>query len=306
MTRKAKAFLSFFTAAALFLSGCSNSGRDPEDASRLSAAGTVTVAAETEDAQEAPAAEVSAEEETEAAELESTDKTTSETTPKVYANIMTTVPKSITTVPSEDTTTSSVTTTTTTAPPVTTTTTTAPPITTTTTAPPVTTTTTAPPVTTTTTAAPPVTTTTTTKAPETQPPAQSGDFAEQVFVLVNQIRAEYGLPAYEKLDALTNAAVIRAKEISGHYGHTRPDGRNSYSVIYDVGLDYSATGENIAAGQRTPQEVVNAWMGSTMGHREAILSSEYRYLGVGCIYLPNDTNQGFGYYWAQEFYTPLY
>ena len=305
MTRKAKAFLSFFTAAALFLSGCSNSGRDPEDASRLSAAGTVTVAAETEDAEEAPAAEVSAEEETEAAELESTDKTTSETTPKVYANIMTTVPKSITTVPSEDTTTSPVTTTTT-APPVTTTTTTAPPITTATTTPPVTTTTTAPPVTTTTTAAPPVTTTTTTKAPETQPPAQSGDFAEQVFVLVNQIRAEYGLPAYEKLDALTNAAVIRAKEISGHYGHTRPDGRNSYSVIYDVGLDYSATGENIAAGQRTPQEVVNAWMGSTMGHREAILSSEYRYLGVGCIYLPNDTNQGFGYYWAQEFYTPLY
>ena len=166
-----------------------------------------------------------------------------------------------------------------------------------------TTTTTAAPVpvtkATTTTTSPPVTTTTTTAAP-----TPSADLAEQVFVLVNQIRAEYGLPAFKALESLTGAAQKRATEISGYYSHTRPDGTSSYTVIKEYGLNYRSTGENIAAGQMTAQQVVNDWMGSTMGHREAILSSSYQYMGVGYVALGSDP-QGFKYYWTQEFFTPL-
>ena len=192
--------------------------------------------------------------------------------------------------------------TTTSAPPVTTakTAATTPVITTTplpvTTAPP-------PPVTTTAgTTAPPPVTTTVTAAPA---PAPSESMADQVFRLVNQIRAEYGLPAYKRLDSLTGAAQKRADEISVYYSHTRPSGKSCTAVLAEYGLNYSYAGENIAAGQKTAQQVVNDWMGSTMGHREAILSPDYQYLGVGCVELHSNDIQGYRYYWTQEFFTPL-
>lgn len=128
---------------------------------------------------------------------------------------------------------------------------------------------------------------------------------DQVFQLVNQIRAEYGLPAYQKLDALSDAAGKRASEISGYYSHTRPNGTPSYTVLAEYGLNYSYVGENIAAGQRTAQVVVNDWMESTMGHREAILSTDYRYMGVGFVQVQGNDSQGYYYYWTQVFYTPL-
>lgn len=126
-----------------------------------------------------------------------------------------------------------------------------------------------------------------------------------MFQLVNQIRAEYGLPPYRKLDALTDAAQKRAVEISSFYSHTRPNSQPSYTVIKEYGMSYSFTGENIAAGQLTPQQVVNDWMSSTMGHREAILSPDYQYMGVGYAALHGSDPQGFMYYWVQEFFTPL-
>lgn len=211
----------------------------------------------------------------------------------------TTTAETTTTVTSATTTTTTVTTTTTT---------TAPPVTTTTAAAATTTTTAAPVITTTTTkitttAPPPVTTTTATTTAAAA--AVSSDFAEQVFVLVNQIRKEYGLPAFKQLSGLTDAAQKRAQEISASYGHTRPNGSGNVTVMAEYGLNYSFAGENIAAGQMTPQEVVNAWMGSTLGHREAILNSNYQYMGVGYVCLQSNDQQGYRYYWTQEFFTPL-
>ena len=55
-----------------------------------------------------------------------------------------------------------------------------------------------------------------------------------------------------------------------------------------------AAGENIAMGQRTPKEVMNAWMNSK-GHRENILNTSFDTIGVGC-YEENGT-----YHWVQLF-----
>ncbi len=55
-----------------------------------------------------------------------------------------------------------------------------------------------------------------------------------------------------------------------------------------------AAGENIAMGQRTPQEVMNAWMNSK-GHRENILNASFDTIGVG-YYEENGV-----YYWVQLF-----
>jgi uncharacterized protein YkwD len=58
---------------------------------------------------------------------------------------------------------------------------------------------------------------------------------------------------------------------------------------------WRALAENIAAGQPTPQEVVNAWMAST-GHRTNILNATYRDTGVGVAF-----GGTYGIYWVQEF-----
>ncbi|MBR6770619.1 MAG: hypothetical protein IKM28_05180 [Lachnospiraceae bacterium] len=59
-------------------------------------------------------------------------------------------------------------------------------------------------------------------------------------------------------------------------------------------ISYQSTGENIAWGQKTPEEVVNAWMNSE-GHKDNILNSSFTSIGVGCY-----ENNGI-LYWVQLF-----
>lgn len=127
------------------------------------------------------------------------------------------------------------------------------------------------------------------------------DYAAQVVEITNQIRAEYGLAPLKQLDALTAAAVERAWEVTFNMSHTRPDGTRCFSVLDQYGLSSpTAKGENIAMWSYTPQMVVNSWM-NDKAHRDAILSAEYEYIGVGCYYIENDY---YHYYWTQIFYTP--
>ena len=66
-------------------------------------------------------------------------------------------------------------------------------------------------------------------------------------------------------------------------------------LLDEQGVNYMSAGENIAYGQRTPEEVMNAWMNS-QGHRENILNSRYTSIGVGCYQSSNGT-----LYWTQLF-----
>ena len=56
-------------------------------------------------------------------------------------------------------------------------------------------------------------------------------------------------------------------------------------------------GENIAAGNPTPEEVVDSWMHSP-GHRANILNKDFKELGVGYCYKDNST---YKHYWIQMF-----
>ena len=47
----------------------------------------------------------------------------------------------------------------------------------------------------------------------------------------------------------------------------------------EFGIEYWMCGENIAAGQRTPEQVMNGWMNSP-GHRQNIMGP-YTHIGVG-------------------------
>lgn len=122
------------------------------------------------------------------------------------------------------------------------------------------------------------------------------DFADKVFDLTNAEREKAGLPKLKKMQEISEMANTRAWELTLSPTHKRPDGSSSSSVLN--GMPYSAVGENLAAGQATPEDVMNAWMNSE-GHRANILSSDYEYLGIG-YYNVNGTD--YTNYWIQIFY----
>ncbi len=121
-------------------------------------------------------------------------------------------------------------------------------------------------------------------------------YQKQVLKLVNKQRKKRGLSAYKLKKSLSKAALIRTKELPKCFDHTRPDGSECFTVFEDLNISYSAVGENIAAGQMTPKQVVYSWMHSS-GHKANILSKKYKYMGVGFW----KSSSGYKYYWAQEF-----
>jgi len=128
----------------------------------------------------------------------------------------------------------------------------------------------------------------------TQNSSDVSSYANQVLKLVNQERAKAGLSALTTNSTITAAANKRAKETVQSFSHIRPDGTSFSSVLKEYSISYRAAGENIAYGQKTPQEVVTAWMNSP-GHRANIMNTNFGKLGVG-VYKSNGV-----IYWSQLF-----
>ncbi len=111
------------------------------------------------------------------------------------------------------------------------------------------------------------------------------DFVQSVFSLVNAERSRAGLHALQLSAEVTTLAMQRAAECAVFYSgnHERPNGKGCFSIADDMPLtDAALTAENMAAGQISPAEVMEAWMDST-GHRNNILSERPNLLGVGCF-----------------------
>lgn len=130
--------------------------------------------------------------------------------------------------------------------------------------------------------------------PDTDKDTSNKNYIEQVVALVNKERAKVSLPALTMSEKLNKAARIRAVETAKLFSHTRPNGSSFASVLSENNISYRGAGENIAWGQKTPEEVVNAWMNSS-GHRANILGQNFTTIGVG-YYLDNGRA-----YWAQLF-----
>lgn len=113
-----------------------------------------------------------------------------------------------------------------------------------------------------------------------------------VFRLVNEERANEGLHPYAWNAELSLAAERHAQDMvdQGYFDHASLDGRSFADRAREAGYDASPRGENIAAGQRSPEQVMNSWMGSS-GHRANILSEGSNEIGVGLV----------GRHWVQVF-----
>lgn len=124
-------------------------------------------------------------------------------------------------------------------------------------------------------------------------------YYQEVLNLVNQIRAEKGVAPLTLDTTLCKAASMRALEMdySGVFSHTRPNGEDCWTALRTYSVSYSSCGENIAAGQATPAQVVNAWKNSS-GHYDNMIDASFTKLGVGY----SATGIGaYGHYWCQLF-----
>lgn len=122
---------------------------------------------------------------------------------------------------------------------------------------------------------------------------------KQILELTNAERKKRGLDELvwnEELAALARAhSADMAKR--GFFNHENPDGKTPFDRMKEAKIKYTAAAENIAAGQASPENAMEAWMNSD-GHRENILNPGLKELGVGLA-----RGGEYGVYWTQNFAT---
>lgn len=124
--------------------------------------------------------------------------------------------------------------------------------------------------------------------------AEKENFPMEVLRLVNKERAKVGAAPLKFSRDLEASAYVRAVELPTKFSHTRPDGSKCFTAMVQRG---HILGENLAGGQTTPKQVVQAWMDSKT-HRDNILNPKYKEIGVVYYY---QSNSKYKHYWVQHF-----
>lgn len=132
-------------------------------------------------------------------------------------------------------------------------------------------------------------------------PINADEWRAEILRLVNVERSRAGLDPLEHDQTLENQATRYACEMIQYdfFAHVNPvTGSTLRDRAAEFGYDYVAIGENLAAGQSSPAQVMADWM-SSPGHRENILSPHFTELGIGIR-----SGGRYGTYWVQEFGRP--
>lgn len=138
----------------------------------------------------------------------------------------------------------------------------------------------------------------------------SADIRERVVDLVNVARSagrkcgSERFPAARPLTAsrdLNDAAADHARAMArkNFFDHRGRDGSQPKDRVIRAGYQPRLTGENIALGPESAEEVVAGWLASP-GHCANIMDSRFQDIGVGLA-----TGRGRGkIYWVQTFGSP--
>lgn len=123
------------------------------------------------------------------------------------------------------------------------------------------------------------------------------NYEQKVVELVNIERQKNGLAPLKMDSAISNVARTKSKDMAtnNYFAHQSPTYGSAGNMLTQFGINWSAWGENIAYGQRTPEAVVTAWMNSS-GHRANILNTTFTKIGVGYATKADGTP-----YWTQMF-----
>ena len=134
------------------------------------------------------------------------------------------------------------------------------------------------------------------------PSAQAYDDQElQFLTLINNYRAQNGLPGFALSDTLSAASEGHSYDmgVNNYFSHTGSDGSSPWDRIRAAGYGYNTTlAENIAAGYGgTAQAMFDVWRNSPP-HNENMLNPNLLAIGIGRYYAPGST---YGWYWTTDF-----
>lgn len=117
--------------------------------------------------------------------------------------------------------------------------------------------------------------------------------AEEILQLVNDHRLSIGQNPLQTDDLATILAIEHTNYMIAQNDISHDDfNERSNRLITEANA--TRTGENVAVGQRTAQEVMTAWLNST-GHRRNI-EGDFTHIGIGAI-----QNSSGRYYFTQLF-----
>ncbi|RKD73220.1 putative YkwD family protein [Sinobaca qinghaiensis] len=136
-------------------------------------------------------------------------------------------------------------------------------------------------------------------APDSEVSESEAAFEQEVVRLTNVEREKAGLQPLQSYGDLAEVADAKSEDLrdAGYFAHESPNYGSPFDMMTSFGISYSAAGENIAAGQDTPEAVVNAWMNSE-GHRENIMNENFTHIAIGYA-----EGGEYGTYWTQMFVT---
>jgi uncharacterized protein YkwD len=128
-----------------------------------------------------------------------------------------------------------------------------------------------------------------------------------VACVLNWARVKEGQARLSPRPALHRAATLKGRRVAscGQLSHT-PCGSPVTSGITAVGYSFGWFGENLFAGSWrhvTAREVVNAWLQSP-GHRENVLGSQFRHIGVAPVRAPGLLDGTDAVVWTATFASP--
>lgn len=120
---------------------------------------------------------------------------------------------------------------------------------------------------------------------------------QAVFTLVNKERKANGLKELTLSSKLTNIAEMKSADMAekNYFSHQSPTYGSPFEMLQKYGVTYRSAGENIAAGQKSAEEVMKAWMNSS-GHRANILNPSFTQIGIGYY-----AGGSYRTYWTQTF-----
>ncbi|KAG2830897.1 hypothetical protein JG687_00002584 [Phytophthora cactorum] len=129
---------------------------------------------------------------------------------------------------------------------------------------------------------------------------QTDDYQIKMLELVNEQRTANSLSLLCMNGKLLPSALHHSKDMAANdfMGHNGSDGSTMEERITEAGFDWTAVGENVAAGQETVSDVMTAWMNSPE-HKANILG-DYKMFGTAYAYNADGT---YKHYWTQDFGT---
>lgn len=135
----------------------------------------------------------------------------------------------------------------------------------------------------------------------------NASYEQTIVEMTNQVRRQNHLPPLKRVTSLDSAARYHAADMSAndYFDHNTLHMVNGkltqtcdpWNRIVQYYTNWQALGENIAAGQDTPQMAMDGWIHSPEHYRN-IINPDYEEIGVGFYEGLNDT---YRFYWDQDF-----